>query len=175
MLRKVKTHDLSTNRSVILHFFNQGYRNAAEIARITNIPVQTVRYNVKKIREKGNVRHKCGNGRRCKLTGKDNILIGQLVLKNPEITSKEIAQTLRIKNGQDISRWTVQRQLHRLGYRHVLPRATQMLTDEHKEARVEWAKRHKNDNWNRTVFSDETCFQLFRNSIRRWSKNVKQE
>ena len=29
---------------------------------------------------------------------------------------------------------------------------------------------HKDDDWSRTVFSDETSYQLFRNTIRRWSK-----
>jgi transposase len=50
-----------------------------------------------------------------------------------------------------------------------------MLTQEQKDARVQWAIRHKDDDWNRTVFTDETCYQLFRNTIRRWSKNPKAE
>ncbi len=50
-----------------------------------------------------------------------------------------------------------------------------MLTQAQKDARVQWAIRHKNDNWNRTIFTDETSYQLFRNTIRRWSKNPKPE
>ena len=46
-----------------------------------------------------------------------------------------------------------------------------MLTQKHKERRVQWALQHKDDDWSRTVFSDETSYQLFRNTIRRWSKN----
>lgn len=30
-----------------------------------------------------------------------------------------------------------------------------------------------NDNWNKTLFSDETSFQLFRNTIKHWYKNVR--
>jgi hypothetical protein len=33
------------DRSVVLHFWNQGYRCAAEIVRMTNIPVRTVQYS----------------------------------------------------------------------------------------------------------------------------------
>ena len=43
-----------------------------------------------------------------------------------------------------------------------------MLTVAHKEARVSWATRHLNDNWDTTLFSDETAFQLFRNTITQW-------
>ena len=45
-----------------------------------------------------------------------------------------------------------------------------MLTPDHKKRRVEWAKKHLNDNWKKTLFTDETAFQLFRNTIKRWHK-----
>ncbi|KAG9284469.1 hypothetical protein G9A89_014073 [Geosiphon pyriformis] len=51
-----------------------------------------------------------------------------------------------------------------------LPLATPMLTNLHKENRVKWAQEHLNDNWKRTVFSDETAFCLFRNTVERWYK-----
>ena len=50
-----------------------------------------------------------------------------------------------------------------------------MLTKEQKEKRVMWAMKHKNDDWNQTVFSDESYFQLFRNTVRRWSKTPQKE
>ena len=45
-----------------------------------------------------------------------------------------------------------------------------MLTDAHKQARVEWARKHLDDNWERTFFSDETAFKLFRNTVKHWHK-----
>lgn len=45
-----------------------------------------------------------------------------------------------------------------------------MLTAIHKQKRVEWAQKHLNDDWTRTLFSDETAFQLFRNTVQRWYK-----
>ena len=74
-----------------------------------------------------------------------------------------------------MSVWTVRRQLERLGYTSTLPRGTPMLTQQHKNARVQWAIKHKNDDWSRTIFTDETCYQLFRNTIRRWSLNPSAE
>ena len=50
-----------------------------------------------------------------------------------------------------------------------------MLTVEQKQNRVEWAKKHQDDDWNRTIITDESSFQLFRNTVRRWSKNPETE
>ena len=50
-----------------------------------------------------------------------------------------------------------------------------MLTEKQKDARIHWAIKHKEDDWSRTIFSDETCYQLFRNTIHRWLKHYKAE
>ena len=102
-------------------------------------------------------------------------MIGQWLRRNNELTSKEIAEKLFQTRNLNVSRWTVQRQLFRMRYKSTLPRATPMLTIEHKKRRIQWAQQHLDDNWNRTIFSDESSFQLFRNTVRRWSKNPRQE
>jgi hypothetical protein len=63
------------------------------------------------------------------------------------------------------------RPLHEKGYKKALPIATPMLTAVHKENRVQWAQQHLNDDWNKTLFTDETSFLLFRNTVERWYKN----
>ena len=136
----------STSRTVILHYWKQGYRNAAEIARLTKIAERTVYYNIAKIKEQDSVGRRRGGGRPRKISEESNIAIGQWVRRNNEITAQEIAEKLSRERNLNVSRWTVQRQLHRLGYKSVLPRATPMLTDAHKEARVQWARHHLNDN-----------------------------
>ena len=175
MTPKVKHNHLSTHRSVVLHYYNLGHRCAAEIARQTKIPVRTIRYNLTKIRKECNVEHRRGNGRPRKITAKDSIAIGQWIRRNNEFTAKEIVEKLQLTKSLDVSRWTVRRELHRLGYMNVLPRGTPMLTNGQKERRVQWALAHQNDDWSRTIFSDETSYQLFRNMIRRWSKYAQEE
>ena len=46
-----------------------------------------------------------------------------------------------------------------------------MLTDRHMEARMMWAQAHMNDDWQHTIFTDETAFNLFRNKICKWHKH----
>ena len=60
-----------------------------------------------------------------------------------------------------------------LGYKSSLPTGTPMLTANHKAKRVEWAREHLNDSWEKTLFSDETAFHLFRNTIKRWYRDSK--
>ena len=62
-MNKLNDPRLSTNRSVILHFYSPDYHCAAEIAHHTKIPVRTVRYNTVKIRQQCNVEHRGGNER----------------------------------------------------------------------------------------------------------------
>ena len=57
------------------------------------------------------------------------------------------------------------------GYKSAVSLATPMLTSNHIDARKAWAQAHFNDNWNYTIFTDETAFDLFRNKITRWYKN----
>ena len=62
-----------------------------------------------------------------------------------------------------------------MGYKSTLPYGTPMLTQEQNHARLQWTIQHKDDDWSRTIFTDETCYQLFRNTIRRWSRNSSTE
>ena len=43
-----------------------------------------------------------------------------------------------------------------------------MLTNRHMEARKAWAQTYLNKLWNKTIFTDETAFDLFRNKVSRW-------
>ena len=82
MVNKLNDLPLSTNRSVILHFYSTGYRCVAEIARCTKVPVRTVRYNVVKIRHQGDVEHRGGNRRPPKILANINPSIGQWIRRN---------------------------------------------------------------------------------------------
>ena len=175
MVNKLNYPRLSTNRSVILYFYSLGYRCATEIARRSKVPVRTVKYNVMKIRHQGNVEQRGGNGRPRKIPANINLSIAQWIRRNKEITVRQILQKLQQHHGLNTSRWTMQRHLHRMDYKNILPRVTHILTKEQKEKRVVWRMKHKNDDLNQTVFSDESCCQLFRNTVRCWSKTPQKE
>jgi hypothetical protein len=72
-----------------------------------------------------------------------------------------------------VSPKTVSNYLDALDYRKVKPRFVSRLTEEHRRRRLEFSRAHLNDNWSRTIFSDETAMQLGSNSVLVWTKKSK--
>ncbi|CAF1650318.1 unnamed protein product [Rotaria magnacalcarata] len=110
---------MKMKRSTILHYWNNGYRSPATIE---NRP---------------------RSGRPRNITANDSIALGQLIRRNNETASKELAQQLLDSRGLAVSRWTVQRELKRLGYKSTLLYITPMLTHEQRVARAQWAIKHQ--------------------------------
>jgi transposase len=138
---------------------------------LCNIPLSN-KVNLKKLEKVGNVNHKKGAGRSKKITPAIARQIGQIVRRDSTISLRSLEVKLKNK-GIDVSHMTIGTHLTNLGYEKKLPQATPMLTEAHKERRIEWARKHLEDNWNNTVFTDETAFQLFRNTVERWYKDVR--
>ena len=153
--------------------WNNGIRNAKQIHTQTSIPLSTVYDNIKKLKNIGTTQHAKGAGRPKKITAHASRALGQYVRRDTSLSTRTLATKLSQINVQ-VSHATVARHMATLGYSKSLPKATPMLTAKHKERRVEWAKAHLNDDWNRTLFSDETAFQLFRNTVERWHKGAQQ-
>ncbi|CAF1476176.1 unnamed protein product [Rotaria sordida] len=152
-----------------------GIRSARKIHRDTKIPLSTISYQLKKLRTQGSLQHQAGNDQRCKIGAKCSRALGQFIRRNNEVTLYELVEKLHNQYKLTVSTSTISRHLHRLQYEKCLPLNTSILTPEYKERRVEWTKQHLNDNWKSIVFTDECSFQLFRNTIRHWSKNPKED
>lgn len=161
--------NIKTSNETLLDLWNNGIRNAKELHKLTNIPLSTIYDNIKKIKKNGNVKHAGGNGRPRKITGNASRALGQFIRNNTSISTRTLEKKL-INMGIEVSYRTIGRHLAGLGYQKKLPKATPMLTEDHKRKRVEWANKHINENWNKTLFTDETAFQLFRNTVERWYK-----
>ena len=52
-----------TQQKVILHLWEQGIRNTAEIHSRTKIPLRTIYNNLKKLKENGDIKRENGSGR----------------------------------------------------------------------------------------------------------------
>jgi transposase len=154
----------------ILHCLNLGIRSALTIHRKTDIPLSTIKYNLKNFKETKSLEHRGGNDRPRRIIVLDNVSIRQYIRRNNEITLKEIQEKLSESRQTFFSISTISRHLLDHGYHNVLPINTPMLANEQKRYRIQCSRAHMNDDWTRTVFTDESSFQLFRNTIRRWSK-----
>jgi hypothetical protein len=67
---------------------------------------------------------------------------------------------------------TVSRHLAAYVYKKSLSRATPILTTTHEQERIEYAQKHIIDDWNKFLFSDESAFQLFQNTVKHWHKKI---
>ena len=154
----------NTQRQAILHLWNNGITSAYEIYSKTGINMLTIYYNLKKLNSKGNNSRKFDSNRFKKIITHESKAIDQYLCYNPRLSSRTLAIKLSNINTK-VSYSTISRHQAKIGYKNDLPLETPMLTTAHKEARVIWAKKHLDDNWKKTLFSDETAFQLFRNTI----------
>src|SRR6266511_1945696 len=79
--------------------------------------------------------------------------------------SLEITESLKANYPElKVAPRTVRENLHKLGYRVCIPTTVPLLTEAAKARRLSWAKSHLEVSWGKTVFSDETSFQMFTNT-----------
>ena len=88
-------------RQTINHHWLNDTCTAGEIQQLTGIPLRTVQYNIKKLKEMGSVEHKRGNGRKSKVTQNISKAIGQNLRRNNAISTRQLANN--IENNYDIS------------------------------------------------------------------------
>jgi transposase len=160
---------LNSQRQTLVHFWNNGVRSQKELHKITNIPLSTIKYNIQKLKKTGDVAHRRSNGRSKKIGSRESRDLERYIRKDSSLSLRTLATKLS-NNGVEVSHVTVGARLKELGYKNGLPNGTPMLTAVQKAKRVEWATNHLNDQWEKTLFSDETAFQLFRNTISQWYK-----
>ena len=129
---KVAPSKQENQRQLILQLWRQGTCKVAKIHSITNILLKTIYWNLKKIGETGDVKHKGFSDRVKKITPHGSRAIGQYVRRNPAISAQSIATKLE-DVGINVSRRTVSRHLRDLRYQNVLPIGIPMLTSVHKK------------------------------------------
>ncbi len=126
--------------------------------------------NIKKLKEGDDLRRTPGSGRKRILKGSDRRRFSQIAVKNPLFSSAQVAERAVAKGSPEISRWTSWRTLRNLGYLKWLPRKVPNLSEKNKRDRVTWCLEHRNKDWTKVVFTDESLFLLFRNKVKEWGK-----
>jgi transposase len=156
-------------RQLMLYYWNTGVRTAKKIHTLTKIPISTIYYNLRKLKKTNDIKQSKGAGRPRTISHELSQKIRRLVEKKPSVSLR----TLVVELGGAVSRSTLARHLKSLGYKNKVPTAAPMLTRLQRRKRVKWAKEHLHDCWTNTFFSDETAFQLFRNTVGQWHKGAR--
>jgi transposase len=140
---------------VVLPYFLDENVNCAEIGRKYNIPARNIRRLYQKVKKNVPFSEIRPGGRHSKIAPCDRQAIGQYLRNNIFHSAKDIQKELFFKRKLEVSDRTVRRCLNDLGYSNGKPQNVPMLTDSHKQKRIDFAHKYFNFDWKTVIFSDE--------------------
>uniref|UniRef100_A0A8C5QZS5 Transposase n=1 Tax=Leptobrachium leishanense TaxID=445787 RepID=A0A8C5QZS5_9ANUR len=158
----VKSREWSrkTREEVItLHRKGNGYK---KIAKMLNIPRETIGSIIRKFKAKGTVETLPGRGRKKMLTSTAVRYLKRRVKKSPRVTAEELRKDLT-DVGTEVSAQIIRRTLRNEGLHARTPRRTPLLSPKNK-SRLQYAKSHVDKPqkfWDRVLWTDETKLELF--------------
>uniref|UniRef100_A0A8C5N0X9 Transposase n=1 Tax=Leptobrachium leishanense TaxID=445787 RepID=A0A8C5N0X9_9ANUR len=159
----VKSREWSrkTREEVItLHRKGNGYK---KIAKMLNIPRETIGSIIRKFKAKGTVETLPGRGRKKMLTSTAVRYLKRRVEKSPRVTAEELIKDLS-DVGTEVSAQTIRRTLRNEGLHARTPRRTPLLSPKNKKSRLQYAKGHVDKPqkfWDSVLWTDETKLELF--------------
>ncbi|KAI4885643.1 hypothetical protein NFI96_007298 [Prochilodus magdalenae] len=134
---KAREWSQKTREEVIaLHKNGNGYK---KIAKLLNIPRDTIGSIIRKFKLKGTVETLPGRGRKKILSATAVRYLKRNVEKNPRVTAKELKKDLS-DVGTEVSAQTIRRALHNEDLHARTPRRTPLLTPKNKKSRLQYAK-----------------------------------
>jgi len=136
-----------------------------QIARELGHPPSTI-YTVLSTYDKfGTVEPRKPSGRPPKLSDRDRRHLNRLIAKNRKAPLAEITNMMDIEVGER----TVARTVHKLGYQARVAAGKLFLNSKHVSKRLEFALLHQHwtiEDWKRVIWTDESLFEVGRNSRR---------
>ena len=131
----------------------------AAVAKAVHCAKSTVKYWLKRWTQTKDLKDSTRSGRKLATTSKQDQRIVSLAEEETFITARDIANNLNRKQVV-ITERTVQRQLNEAGAKYNRPMSKPLLTERHRENRLQWAQDHENTNWDQVIFSNETTIRM---------------
>jgi transposase len=143
-----------------------------EIEVLTGIDHSTCCRIVQKWEAENNVKNRKRSGRKKKFTPAVVKEIEKIIKADDEMVATEIRDKLVNKFGNQFA--TGERHIRNirknLGFTASKGVGQDELTDEHKKGRVQYCKRHKNDQFSNVIFTDEKPWVLGKRRRKKWRK-----
>src|SRR5438874_8612751 len=102
---------LEAQRQTILHYWLSSTQSPKEIQQKTNIPIHTIKYNLKKLRDTKTVEHRKGNGCTSKVTQNMSHSIGQYVHQNTAVSTWQLVSKVQVTQNITISHSSIWRHM----------------------------------------------------------------
>ncbi|KAL7643030.1 UNVERIFIED_CONTAM: hypothetical protein RMT77_006319 [Armadillidium vulgare] len=143
-------------RAKIVALFETGMKKT-HISRELGVTLKTVQKWIKRNEEEGDLRDRPrSGGPRCTTPHEDNKII-ENARRNPFTNAREIQRQLQMNCSDE----TIRRRFHEAGIHHRIPAVKDKLTDQHKAARLAFARKYVQEDvnyWSRVIFTDEKTF-----------------
>jgi transposase len=156
---------LAERRHLVKSLWDSDHKEVADLHKITGFPKRTLFRWTAQLKKTNDLKQGRRSGRPKKLNPMQRRHLGVIATREKCATSSTITEILNDTYPDlNISARAVRNNLRQLKYRVCVPRTIPLLTEAAMERRVSWAQDHLNRRWGRTIFSDESTFQLFRNT-----------
>ena len=127
----------------------------------------SVRHWITTYEETGDVQDKSGRGRKRKTSEKEDEKFIDLA-DTDDMISSDVARIYKKRRGEYISSRTVRRRLNEGELKYKFETAKPLLSDIHREKRLQFAKENQNRNWFQVIFADESTFTLQAHKMKIW-------
>lgn len=147
----------------IVRLSNNGY-GQKDIATVIGVTQGAVSKVLKRARLFGSPAQRPRGHRPKSTSPREDRAILRLCRTNRFMTASRIRAEFLRRTGRHISVRTVRRRLLVAGYKSRRPARCPRLTDEHRQRRRRWARRHRQwdiRHWSHCLFTDESRFTLF--------------
>lgn len=147
--------------------YNEGIRDAAEIARRSGIDRRTASNYMRRALRGESLDDRPRSGRPRALTQVHVNTLRQIAREHPGSNTHFYAQQLAQRAGIRVSAETVRKALHRRGFSYRHPKR-RVVTSSQKAERVAFARVRLRDSWDMRISCDEAYFNLNRLKNKRW-------
>jgi transposase len=162
---------MSASRQEILKFhYDHGVSSVKDLIKLSGLSRAQVYRYLPALKSGKKLNNKENSGRRRVLSSIDHNRIARVVVCHPTYSAQRIATVINTKGSPLVSHDTVYRYLKSKNWICKVPKTIPNLTSTHKTNRVKFATDNINNTFLNTVFTDESYFQLHRNTVKVWSK-----
>ena len=148
----------------ILHYYQQGRRppticKLLKKERTINTTRAGIAKFIQKFERTGSIARTPGSGRPTKISEEMRAIVEEQMREDDETTALQL-RALLISKGYQISKKTVLRCRAELGWTFRGSAYCQLIREQNKVKRLDWAQRHLNDSFDNVIWTDECSVQL---------------
>ncbi|KAL4467963.1 hypothetical protein ABPG72_021744 [Tetrahymena utriculariae] len=142
--------------------FYECCQSQQETADHFQVHQSTISRLLQKFQITGDVKDYRRSGRYNKLGAKEESKIEEMIDENKYITAQEVADTLKV------DRVTALSKMHEIGMKFSIPQKIPQLNASHLQKRYDHCRQLKDQPMDNIIFTDESYFQLYRNTLGNW-------